>query len=205
MIQESGSIRLVEITPDFIPPDTLSKDLNRQLQTLESLNPTHIAVVDRDVSLPSGFYGLPEIYPDADIIGVKVVPSSRVFLVWEMIGFWMELKPRVRDCAVIYKARFLAEQGGFPDSETPGTLLQEKARIIAIADLRAVHNQPFSLKHSVKIQLRDGRSRAKMRYSFWKTLLHSLFRLRPLVLYGYIGETIRMEREEVEMMQENVW
>src|SRR5438445_2287207 len=196
MIRESGNYRLVILTPDYSPPDTLSKNLNRQLQSVESLEPTHIAVVDKDVVLPQGFYGLPEKYPEADIIGVHVVPSNLVFRYWEKLTFWARLEDRIRDCAVIYAFDFLMEQLGFPVSTTPGTILRRATSRIVVAELEAVHVQPFNLSHSITIQVRDGPSRAEMHYSFWKTLFHSIVRLRPLVFTAYLFYRYRGQRIE---------
>lgn len=185
---------MIVLTPDYTPPTTLSQDLNRRLK--QAVLGSHVAVVDKDVTLPEGFFQLPERFPDADIIGVDVIPSSLLFRIWERLSFWIMLKPRVRDCAVIYKTRFLLDQNGFPESETPGTILQRKATRTVVSDLKAVHNQSFNLKHSLKIQIRDGRSRASMRYSFWATLFHSLFRVRPFVFVSFTYYRFRGERFE---------
>lgn len=185
--------RLLPITPVYEPPETLSEHLKGRVDTaLAQQYYTHIAIIDADVEVPKPFWYLCDHYPDADIIGTTVVPSSRIHRLWEKT-YRVKLKPRVRDCATIYSTRFL-ERVGWPESETPGTVLQQQARIIIHSDVRVIHNQSLSLRHSVKIQLRDGRSRAMVNYPFWKTLLHSIFRVRPLVLYGYASTKLEKYR-----------
>lgn len=144
---------------------------------------THIAIVDADVIVPDDFWTLPDKYPSADIIGTEIVPSSRIYRLWEKT-YWAKLKPRIRDCATIYSTIFL-NRVEWPLSETPGTILQMKAHVMIHSAVKVIHVQSFSLRHSVKIQLRDGKSRAEIGYPFWKTLLHGVFRLRPVVLYAY--------------------
>lgn len=182
--------RLLPITPMFEPrEEALGQHLKRRVQVaLATGFYTHIAIVDADVTVPDEFWHLCDKYPNADIIGTTVVPSSKIHRVWEKT-YRFKLKPRIRDCATIYSTEFL-NRVGWPDSETPGTALQQKARITIQSGVKVVHCQDLSLRHSVKIQIRDGRSRARHSYSFWLTLGHSIVRLRPLVLVGYLLEKL---------------
>lgn len=197
--------RLLPITPVFEPPETLSHHLKERVDlALSQKFYTHIAIIDADVKVPESFWTLCDHYPDADIIGTIVVPSSFTHRVWEKT-YWFKLKPRVRDCATIYSTAFL-KRVGWPDSETPGTVLQHQARFVVSSNVKVLHYQPLSLRHSVKIQLRDGRSRAVWNYPFWKTLLHSIFRARPLVLYGYLATKVEKHRllKQIQEMNEGL-
>ena len=183
---------LVILRPDFEPPDTLAAWEKRHIQPILLLNThTHIAIIDLDVTVPEEFYHLHEQYPSVDIIAVKVIPSSPIFRVWENLTFWARLGERFRGCAVIYSTRFLRYVGGWPLVETPDTWLLKRSHLRILAPLQATHNQAFNLSHSIKNQLRDGKSRAQLNYPIWKTILHSIFRLRPIVLFAYVRERFR--------------
>src|SRR6266704_320945 len=52
----------------------------------------------------------------------------------------------------------------------------------------------YWLKHSVMRQVSDGKFRAELRYPFWKTLVHSVFRVRPFVLLSYVFHRFPKER-----------
>jgi len=171
------------VTPDYNPPETLAGFLRKHVNMDVLCRYSHIAVIDKDVEVPAEFFQLPKKYGQ-DIIGVHVKPSSRLMQIWEET-YRVRLKERFRDCAVIYRTDFLLSVGGFPNVETPGTLLFERALSSIIAPITVIHNQPFSVRHSFKIQLRDGRSRVELGYPFWKTLLHGIVRLRPLVPISY--------------------
>ncbi len=177
--------------PDFAPPETLSENLRKQVTPALLSEYSHVAIVDLDVTVPSEFYSLPEKY-DADIIGVNIVPSSRLYRAWEKATFWVKFRERVRDAATIYRTDFLTRVGGIPAVETPGTwLLMRTDKTVVAKEVTVIHNQNFSLRHSVKIQIRDGKSRAELHYSLQKTVLHSIFRVRPFVLFSYLYHKAR--------------
>lgn len=178
------------IRADYSPPTTLAEDLNRQYAEIWPSS-THVMVLDRDVQLyDDDWIYLPSHYPDMDIIGFHVVPSSRVFRYWESLTFWLRFNQRIRDCAVIYRRSFLDKHGGFPDIDTPGTWLADRTEKKIVSPVRVLHIQPFNISHSYQIQLRDGRARAQMNKSFWTTFAHSIVRVRPLVLIGYLKEKL---------------
>src|SRR6266571_2104426 len=184
-------IRLLPIRPNFKPPETLAAHTKQRVDTaLGTRFYTHIAIIDRDVTVPDRFYHLAEKWPHADLITVLVDPSSLLMRIWELT-YRVKLAERLRGCAVIYNTCFLERVGGWPLVETPDTWLLSRAKITILDDsVHAVHHQDLDLKHSINSQLRDGRSRAELGYPFWKTLLHSIFRLRPLVLIGYLKRVL---------------
>lgn len=183
---------LAVLRPDFEPPDTLAAWEKRHVDPLLD-SYSHIAIVDRDVTVDQSFYHLHEkgACARADIITVDVRPSSYIFDLWERLTFWIRLESRHRGCAVIYNAEFLRSIGGWPLATTPDTVLWQKARFTVSMPVMAVHNQSFNWVHSIHNQLRDGKSRAELDYPFWKTVLHSIFRVRPLVLFAYLREKLK--------------
>jgi len=183
-------VSLVVLRPDFEPPDTLAAWEKRHIDPLLD-SYTHIAIVDRDVTVGDEFYHVHEKCLNADIISVEVHPSSRVFDAWERLTYWVRLEDRHRGCAVIYRTGFLKSVGGWPLVTTPDTWLLSHSRFTVNLPVVAIHNQSFNFAHSIRNQLRDGKSRAELHYPVWKTLLHSIVRIRPLVLLAYLGEKLR--------------
>lgn len=56
-----------------------------------------------------------------------------------------------------------------------------------------IERRNFTLRRLIKRQIGDGMVRRKLRLSFKRTILHSIFRGRPFVLYGYVKEMITSE------------
>jgi hypothetical protein len=191
------------VTPNYKPPETLAHNLQSQINPLLDRY-THIGIIDRDVTVPAEFYELHHVH-ESEIIGVHVRPSSMIIRLWEST-YHIRFNERVRDCAVIYRTDFLKRVGGIPDSPTPGSILLKEARTVEIAPITVIHHQSFDLRHSIKIQVRDGLSRAEMKYSFSKTILHGIFRLRPLVLLSFLyyrvyGSPEEKDREHPHLLE----
>lgn len=187
--KSSKPTSLFRITADFEPPETLGHFLKQRINKV--LNEyTHVAVIDRDIFISPAFLDLPDKYPEADIIGAKVKPSSLLHRIWETT-YTVKLKPRIRGGAIIYSTAFLTRVGGYPDVTTPDTWLEIHAKLSIGSAVEVIHEQAFDLNHSIQIQIRDGLSRAELNYPLWKTVLHSIVRLRPLVLYAYAKERLR--------------
>ena len=179
-------MRLLLITPKYSAPETIGSHLKLRVDPMLNRY-SHIAIVDADTRVPSSFYELPNTYPTADIIGARtVVATSRIFRTWERLTYWVKLKPRIRGCAVIYSTAFLEQVGGWPLVTTPDTWLEQRAKTKILAPVMVIHEQRFSIRHSIHTQIRDGRSRAELNYPFWMTVLHSLFRVRPFVLFAHL-------------------
>ncbi len=188
---------ILRITPDYSPPETIGHWVGSRVNPFLD-DYTHIAIVDRDVIVDDTFFELPERMSDCDIITVRVVPSSVIFEIWELLTFWLRLeKKRLRGCACIYSTRFLKRIGGYPENSlTPDTWLYQKSRWTYQHPIIAKHLQPFNLRHSIRIQIRTGQSRAETHYSFWKTLAHSIIRARPFVIAAYLYYRYRGRRTE---------
>ena len=172
--------------PVYRTPETYGEHIaNRVNPHLDEY--THIVIIDADMEVPEEFYDLPEQYADADIITPKIIPASRVFRAWESLTYGVRLSRfRLRGAAVIYNASFLKRVGGYPRVITPDTWLYDRAGKVVQVPLKAYHRESFSVRHSVATQVRSGKARAEMRQSMWRVAAHSLFRLRPLVLFVYL-------------------
>ena len=179
----------------FQPPETyggyVSKQLNPYLDEY-----SHFLILDSDTSMDFSPDDVAKKYGDADIVGFDVISTSKIFRSWEKLTYWAKLTPRVRGAAMLLSSQFLKRIGGYPDSEFVDTFLLRKSTRTIIAPIRVYHHQRFDLKHSVSRQISDGKFRAELRYSFWRTLLHSIFRLRPFVFLSYVSHRLsRRERQ----------
>lgn len=186
-------IRTKTIVVRFQPPETyggyVSKQVNPYLDEY-----SHFLILDNDTATDFSPDDVATQYGDADIVGFEVISMSRIFRTWERLTYWLKLSPRVRGAAMLLSSRFLRRIGGYPDSEFVDTILLQKSSRTTIAPIRVYHQQRFDLKHSILRQISDGKFRADLRYSFWKTLLHSVFRLRPFVFLSYVSH--RLSRKE---------
>ena len=81
--------------------------------------------------------------------------------------------------------------GGFKDVIAPDTQLDIDLRKIGYESklcrgVACLHLRRFSFKKAVKSQIISGKMRREINMSFWRVLGHSIVRLRPFVLYGYL-------------------
>ena len=190
-------IRTKTIVVRFQPSETYGGYVSRQVNPY--LNEySHFLILDSDILSDLSADSVAELYGDADIVGFEVVSSSRIFRSWEKMTYWLRLAPRVRGAAMLLSSQFLKRIGGYPNDEFVDTTLLQKSGRTIVAPIRVYHLQRFDLKHSVLRQISDGKFRADLKYSFWKTLLHSIFRVRPFVFLSYIYHRIsRKERRRV--------
>jgi hypothetical protein len=177
--------RVKTVVVKFQPPETyggfVSKIVNPVLNDF-----SHFLILDSDTTYDFSADNVAEQFGVADIVGFNVVSSSRIFRAWEKMTYWLKLSPRVRGAAMLLSSDFLRRIGGYPSGEFVDTILLEKTNRTIVAPFKVYHNQRFDLKHSVWRQISDGKFRAELRYPFWKTFLHSVFRARPFVLLSYI-------------------
>lgn len=184
---EDQPLKLATIRPDYVPPETYAGHVSKKTREILERSPshTHIAVVDKDIHVDDAFYNLPYKWPEADVIAAKVIPTSLVRNLWEKLTYWARLGARIRGGAVIYSCDFLRRVGGYPAEGPADTILFSLSKNTVVNEIRAYHTESFSLCHSFRIQVRDGKNRAMIRYPAWKTILHAVFRLRPFVLASY--------------------
>ncbi len=141
---------------------------------------SHVAIVDNNVTVPAEFS-----FPARKIqrrhhwsLGRTPSPVFRSAVESGVLG---ETRERVRDCATIYRTDFSMRVGSIPEVETAWTWFLMQTEKTAVVNLTVIHNQNFSLRHSIKIRARAGKSRAELRY-FTKTMLHGIFRVQRIVL-----------------------
>ena len=188
------AVRTKTIVVNFQPPETYGGFVSRQVNPhLDEY--THFLVIDNDTVSNFSPDRVAEQYGAADVVGFDVVSSSRIFRAWEQTTYWLKLAPRVRGAAMLLSSQFLKRIGGYPNDEFVDTILLQKSRQTVIAPIRVYHQQRFDLRHSVSRQISDGKFRAKLQYSFWRTLFHSIFRVRPLVFISYVFHRVPRRKE----------
>ena len=179
------AIRTKTVVVRFQPPETYGGFVSKQVDPFLD-EYSHFLILDSDTVSNLSADSVAEQYGSADIVGFDVVSSSRTFRAWEKLTYWLRLAPRVRGAAMLLSSQFLKRIGGYPNSEFVDTILLQKSKKTIVAPIRVYHQQRFDLKHSVSRQISDGRFRAELKYPFWKTLFHSVFRIRPFVFLSYV-------------------
>ncbi len=153
------------------------------------------AVVDADIELEKDYFTkLAPSFRDQEIVSVsgKIVtePSSVynfLYSIWEKSYDIINLGREPRGGARIYRTKEL-KNSGFKDviAEETELDLRLKGRRAYLDNAIALHMRKMSLGRSIDGQIKSGRARRELNAPFWRVLLHSIVRLRPFVLYGYL-------------------
>jgi len=157
-----------------------------------------LAIVDADVLVPPLFLEKTSAsclqWASVSAL-VRTDPSqglmNRLVSFWERSYLFTPLGREARGGARSISMRALAEVGGFRDVIAPDTdldirLKQHGERVKMDTSLVALHLRKMSMARSVFYQIRAGEARRELGVSPLRTLLHSIARLRPFVIYGYI-------------------
>lgn len=158
----------------------------------------YYAIVDADVELPLRYFE--EITKKFDsetacASGIAITTSPN------LLGTIIRFKERfydsfvrlerspVRGCCMVINKKFLDKIGGFKDVRAPDTYVVRKAKQqnlkIKQIPVTVKHTRKLTLSKIIRNEINSGRGRREQNLSFIRTLLHSIFRLRPFVLVGY--------------------
>jgi GT2 family glycosyltransferase len=165
-----------------------------------------LAIVDADILVPSLFLektssSCPEWASVSAL--VRTDPSqgvlNRLVSFWEKSYLFTPLGREARGGARSISIRALAKVEGFRDVIAPDTDLDIRLRkhggkVKMDTSLVALHLRKMSLVRSVLYQIRAGEARRQLGVSPLRTLLHSIARLRPFVLYGYLKTHLAGEK-----------
>ncbi len=157
-----------------------------------------LAIVDADILVPSLFLGKTSAtcaeWASVSAL-VRTDPSqgvlNRLVSFWERSYLFTPLGREARGGARSISIRALAKVEGFRDVIAPDTDLDIRLRkhggkVKMDTSLVALHLRKMSLVRSVFYQIKAGEARRQLGVSPLRTLLHSIARLRPFVLYGYL-------------------
>ena len=157
-----------------------------------------LAIVDADILLPPSFLERTSISCTewASISAlVRTDPSqglvNRLVSFWERSYLFTPLGREARGGARSISMRALSKVAGFrdviaPDSDLDIRLKKHGMRVKMDTSLVALHLRKMSLVRSVFYQIKAGEARSQLGVSPIRTLLHSILRFRPFVLYGYL-------------------
>ena len=157
-----------------------------------------LAIIDADINVPVDFLEQlsPQLKEYSSVSAVaRTDPSqgllNRVVSAWEYTYRFAPFGKEPRGGARVILARDLAEIGGFHDVTSWDTDIDNRLRKIGRrvrldTSLSALHRRRMTLRRSLSYQIEMGRARRELGLSLNRTLMHSIFRLRPFVIYGYI-------------------
>ena len=157
-----------------------------------------LVIVDADMTLPPDFLAivLPQMDRFAVVSAIAKTDSSRSVLnrlvsVWELTYTFSPLGEQPRGGARAISMRALKAVGGFRDVyawETDLDLRLRRAGFKVKLDKGVVvlHRRRMTLARSIAYQIQAGRARRELGISPVRTLLHSIIRMRPFVLIGYL-------------------
>jgi glycosyltransferase involved in cell wall biosynthesis len=157
-----------------------------------------LAIVDADILVPPLFLEKTSAscmeWASVSAL-VRTDPSqglmNQLVSLWERSYLFTPLGREARGGARSISMRALEDAGGFRDVIAPDTdldirLKQHGEKVKMDTSLVALHLRKMSLVRSVFYQIRAGEARRQLGVSPLRTLLHSIGRLRPFVLYGYL-------------------
>jgi len=154
-------------------------------------------IVDADMLLPRNFIEqlLPQLTEYASVSAYAKTDSSqgllnRVFSMWEKTHRLAPLGEQPRGGARAVSIPALTRLNGLHDvaawdTDLDTRLRQNGYKVRLDRTLTVLHRRRMSLRRSVSYQIQAGRARRELGISGKRTILHSLGRLRPFVLYGY--------------------
>jgi glycosyltransferase involved in cell wall biosynthesis len=158
----------------------------------------YVSVIDADIYVPTDFFrtGLEALKSDANLSCVssrlqlpRTTTFERLYHIYERLFRDISLNREARGACRIYRVSDLERLykiGSLKDVIAPDTYLSSLF-------LRPVHELPIVSMHARRItlsrcihgQILSGKARRELKLPLWKTVLHSIFRLRPFVLVGY--------------------
>jgi glycosyltransferase involved in cell wall biosynthesis len=162
-----------------------------------------LSIIDVDIVVPPDFFAkmLPKLNGDTVSVAANVITFPDTF--WNlMIYAWEKtynIAPWGRKpygAARVIQKKALDEINGFRDSPTPDTdidlrLAQKRYKSVASAEVNVYHIRHISIKTMINGQLNSGRGRYALGIDFKRTMAHAIFRLRPLVVCGWLLERQR--------------
>lgn len=177
---------------------------NLQLGFLESRGDI-ILLLDADIVIPPNLLEvlLPELKGNIATVSPKIITDKNVSLLnfiyyyWEKISFSITpLGKETRGACRLIRRDCLEKIGGFKDVIAPDTQLDLDLRKLGyrsklVENIECLHIRRISLKKAIKSQIMSGIMRRQIKMPLWRVIGHSVLRLRPFVVYGYLKQAIR--------------
>lgn len=172
---------------------------------VENTDSELILICDADIIAPKNGLKTLFLYLNEDIGRVSSEVKTRTGKWWlDLLMWFRDINYRIaplgeapRGAFTLFKRKVVEEIGGFDkDKPTWDTAFDIRLRnagykVIKIRKVTALEfREDLSIRRIIKRQVKNGRDRRRLGVSFWRTLLHSIFRGRIFVLYGYIKEML---------------
>lgn len=165
-----------------------------------------ICTHDADVTTPSNLFSLlGELKNNVASVGPTLLTCkevsflNRLYYYWEKTRRFAPLGEEPRGALRLIRRDCLEKVGGFKDviaqeSQLDIDLRKAGYKSIIASNVVYYHLRRFSFRKAIRSQIKAGKMRRQMKMPFWRVFGHSILRLRPFVLYGYLfGEDQRSE------------
>lgn len=163
----------------------------------------YIGIVDVDVVVPATLFRtlMPVLKNRIASVDARIVTLPDTFwnrwrYAWEKTYDVAPLGRGHHGAARVIVKKVLDEILGFRDVFSVDTdvdlrLAERGYKSLTVSSVKVYHIRHISLKSMVKGQIRMGRGRYMIGYSFMKTVGHAIFRFRPFLLGGWFMEWVR--------------
>jgi len=174
-----------------------------------------VSIIDADIVVPTNFFQslLSLIKGDVESVAADVVTYpgtfwNRVFYAWEKTYNLAPLGKEPYGAARLILMTALDRIGGFQDVPAPDTnldlhLVKAGYKSVALPALKTYHLRQLSLGKIVSGQIRSGRAQYVLGLSFKRTVGHSILRVRPLILQGWMLEWMNRKTAEKKTSKNN--
>lgn len=161
---------------------------------------TNVSIIDTDIAIPANFFTklTSVMVGEVASVGADVVTYpgtfwNRIFYAWEKTYNIAPLGKEPYGAARIILKSALDRIGGFQDVPAPDTdldlrLVKKGYKSVAVSDVKAYHLRHLSLRKMINGQIMNGRARYLLGISLKRTMGHSILRIRPLILQGWMME-----------------
>jgi glycosyltransferase involved in cell wall biosynthesis len=161
---------------------------------------TYVSIIDADIAVPPNFFRdlLPIIKEDVASIAADVVTCpdtfwNRLFNAWEKTYNIAPLGKEPHGAARIILKSALDAIDGFWDVPAPDTkldicLAKEGFRSLSTSAIKTYHLRHLSPRKMINGQITTGRARYALGVGIKRTIGHSILRVRPLILQGWLLE-----------------
>lgn len=161
---------------------------------------SHISIIDADILVPKNFFEmmLSELNEEKDVVSVSAMvetyPSNilnSIIRAWEKTHNISPFGREPRGAARIINRKVLLEIGGFKDVRAPDTdldlrLRERRYKSKYVNKMKVWHIRKNTLSKVFKNQLSAGIARYELGITLMRTSAHTVFRMRPLVIYGWL-------------------
>jgi glycosyltransferase involved in cell wall biosynthesis len=162
----------------------------------------YVSIIDADIAVPVNLFSdlLSIIRGDVASVAADVVTCpdtlwNRVMYAWEKTYSLAPFGKEPRGASRLILKSALDEIGGFGDVAAPDTnldmeLAKNGYKSVSTLTIKTYHLRHLSVGKMISGQMNSGRARHNLGISFKRTVGHSLLRVRPFTLSGWLQEWV---------------